>query len=148
MEIQYPDELLQSYFNLPIPECMIEFIIQKASSVIKCSPHPGNQSIQIMPSLPDFIRQLLLRVKVQSTVLVGAAVYLDRLKQKLPPGAKGMYCTTHRIFLASLIVASKYLCDTSLKNKHWAKYSSLSVQEINLMERQLLGLLVCTQPFR
>jgi PHO85 cyclin-1 len=53
-----------------------------------------------------------------------------------------MQCTRHRVFLATLIVASKYLNDVSLKNKHWRAYAVLfDLSEINLMEKQLLYLL-------
>lgn len=53
-----------------------------------------------------------------------------------------MHCTRHRVFLATLIVAAKYLNDSSPKNKHWARYASLfSLAEVSLMEKQLLYLL-------
>jgi len=80
---------------------------------------------------------------------MSSLVYLSRLQQRLPPVAKGMRCTVHRIFLASLILAAKNLNDSSPKNKHWARYSSVkgyegfgfSITEVNLMEKQLLFLL-------
>ena len=54
-----------------------------------------------------------------------------------------MACTRHRVFLATLIVASKYLNDSAPKNKHWAEYAGgmFEPSEINLMEKQLLYLL-------
>jgi hypothetical protein len=80
---------------------------------------------------------------------MSSLVYLGRLQARLPPVAKGMRCTVHRIFLASLILAAKNLNDSSPKNKHWARYTAVkgyegfgfSLPEVNLMERQLLFLL-------
>ena len=80
---------------------------------------------------------------------MSSLVYLDRLRQRLPPVAKGMRCTVHRILLAALILAAKNLNDSSPKNKHWARYSCVrgydgfgfSLTEVNLMEKQLLFLL-------
>ena len=72
--------------------------------------------------------------------------YLARLRSKIPPTASGRYCTAHRIFLACLILSSKFVNDLSPKNRKWAIYSqtenfSLDIMEVNLMERQLLSLL-------
>ncbi|KAK3316032.1 hypothetical protein B0H66DRAFT_478499 [Apodospora peruviana] len=103
-----------------------------------------------IPSLEEFITHLVTSSNVQVPTLMSTLVYLNRLKSRLQPMAKGLRCTTHRIFLAALILAAKYLNDSSPKNKHWASYSVVSNSaytfgfsrtEVNLMEKQLLFLL-------
>jgi hypothetical protein len=102
-----------------------------------------------LPTIEEFIASLVARSQVQVPTLMSSLVYLNRLRARLPPVAKGMRCTVHRIFLASLILAAKNLNDSSPKNKHWARYTvvkgyegfGFSLPEVNLMERQLLFLL-------
>ncbi|KAJ1801125.1 PHO85 cyclin-1 [Coemansia sp. RSA 2399] len=103
---------------------------------------PGAGTLTNIPPLDVFITNLVLRSRVQAGTLICTLVYLQRLHHRLPKEARGMECTCHRIFLASLIVAGKYLNDASPKNKYWARYSTMfTVAEVNLMEKQLLFLL-------
>ncbi|ORX91809.1 hypothetical protein K493DRAFT_190934, partial [Basidiobolus meristosporus CBS 931.73] len=71
-----------------------------------------------------------------------ALLYLIRLKE-LRPTCKGGYGSGHRLFLASLVLANKYLQDGAYHNKTWYKVIEgvYSLNEINQMERELLGLL-------
>lgn len=154
-------EALSHFIYLPVSSDMISYLAIKASEVIRCegvpvlsrdlppSPPSTPPTEAPLPSVEDFIKSLVERSSVQVPTLMTSLVYLDRLQQRLPPMAKGMRCTTHRIFLAALILAAKNLNDSSPKNKHWARYTAVkgyegfgfSLVEVNLMEKQLLGLL-------
>ncbi|EQL02178.1 hypothetical protein G6O67_008095 [Ophiocordyceps sinensis] len=158
---------LEHFVYQPVSRDMISYLADAAHNVINCdatlmpsknqalpptpprSPEPGAQD-DGLPTLDAFITQLVVSSNVQVPTLMSTLVYLTRLKAKLQPMARGLRCTTHRIFLASLILAAKYLNDSSPKNKHWANYTHMSSDlysfgftrtEVNLMEKQLLFLL-------
>ncbi|ORY45193.1 hypothetical protein BCR33DRAFT_697317 [Rhizoclosmatium globosum] len=97
----------------------------------------------VLPPLPQFVAVLAARAKVPQNTLLCALVLVRRLAAKIRQPAKGLPCSRHRIFLASLIIAVKYNTDAPIKNKSWVPLAGnmFSIQEINLMERQLLSLL-------
>ena len=159
---------LDYFIQLPVSADMISYLAQKATQVIRCEQAPQlNKNLPPtppttppqhtaqfareapLPTVEAFITSIVERSHVQVPTLMTSLVYLSRLKSRLPPVAKGMRCTVHRIFLASLILAAKNLNDSSPKNKHWARYTAVrgfenfgfSITEVNLMEKQLLFLL-------
>ena len=135
---------------------MISCLAREASRVVPSiskddfSKRDSNSTLDQRPSdippLAQFISHIVVQSKVQVPTLMTTLVYLARLRSKIPPTASSRYCTAHRIFLACLILSSKFVNDLSPKNRKWAIYSqtenfSLDIIEVNLMERQLLSLL-------
>jgi len=66
-----------------------------------------------LPELVYFINKLCVRSHINCHVAIIALIYLHRCKRVLPKGAVGNPDTAHRIFLASVLTASKFLHDTT-----------------------------------
>lgn len=156
---------LDYFVQTPVTREMVTYLARVSSDVIRCDQAarvagdlptppttPPNGQASQDPNLPPveaFITSIVQQSHVQVPTLMPVLVYLARLRSRLPPVAQGIPSTVHRIFLAALILAAKNLNDSSPKNKHWARYTtvpgypnfSFSNTEVNLMEKQLLYLL-------
>jgi len=91
------------------------------------------------PVLRKFIAELLLRSKASYSTVYLSLLYLFRLKPTL--GATLGQYPSQNMFLAALVLASKFLQDSCYSNRSWAKLTGIPATEITLMERLLLRLL-------
>ncbi|GAA6014504.1 hypothetical protein JCM10207_001629 [Rhodosporidiobolus poonsookiae] len=145
------DPALLKLMRSQLTNAMVSAIAEKTVESVKCRPPPSPmptppltpgsepQPGDPLPPLEHFIKSIVRKSKCHVPTLLCTLVYLDRLKERLPGHARGCYTTRHRVFLATLIVAAKYLNDSSPQNKHWVRYSVyFTPAEVNLMERQLL----------
>jgi hypothetical protein len=98
--------------------------------------------------LKTFIQETLRRSKTSYSTLQVALYYLVLLKAHLPKadftqeqpkgdGCRAMQCG-RRMFLAALILASKYLQDRNYSTRAWSKISGLRTVEINQNEVEYL----------
>ncbi|AET39012.1 Pcl1p Ecym_3535 [Eremothecium cymbalariae DBVPG len=156
---------LQILFKAPVTEDMIKFLTTATLNVIPCgtsegryprykypsplqSPTKGKvrkaceKQWSGLPSLTTFIAKIVRYTNVYTATLLTTVVYLNKLKKVLPKDATGIPSTSHRIFLACLILSAKFHNDSSPLNKHWTEYTDglFTIQDVNLMERQLLKL--------
>jgi flagellar biosynthesis/type III secretory pathway chaperone len=132
-------EALKIFSKQPVSSEMVNFLVETTNSIIQI------KTIDCQPavSLKTFILNLIKYSNVQTPTLMATLYYLNKLRNLLPANAVGIETTRHRIFLSSLILSAKSLNDSSPLNKHWQKYTNnlLSLRDINLAEKELIGLL-------
>lgn len=113
-----------------------------------CSNTSPTRQAAVVP-LRTFIQEVLKRSRTTYSTLQTALFYLFRsrpaitayLRQAQQDKWEGAYISCgRRMFLASLVVASKFVQDKTYRNSAWAKIAGLPVAEINAAERIFLGL--------
>lgn len=139
-------EALYTFLNSNITSEMVKYLVATTTSIISVQDQQPTDTHEIRtetsptPSLYEFINGLIRHSHVQVTTLVSCLVYLNRLKQVIPPNSVGMATTHHRIFLGSMLIAAKYTNDSSPMNKHWTDYTDglLTLREVNALEIEMI----------
>ncbi|KAK7436557.1 hypothetical protein VKT23_019111 [Stygiomarasmius scandens] len=84
-----------------------------------------------------FVKSVLRKAEVTNPVAFVATVYINRIKFCIQIAQEEF--ALERVFLGALVVASKYLNDSTLKNCHWAICTRVFNNcDINLIEREFL----------
>lgn len=100
-----------------------------------------------IPPLPSFVESVIREFCIDVTTLVVTVIYLRRLQSHYSGKRPISYpSTAHRIFLASAMMAFKYLDDDAHNNREWTGYIFVpeyeefwfSLPQVNTMETQLL----------
>lgn len=100
-----------------------------------------------IPSLPCFIESVVRESSVDVSTLAVTVIYLRRLQSHLfSKPSKDYPSTAHRIFLAAVMMAFKYLDGNAPKSRKWAhcifvpEYDEFwfPISQINVMEMELL----------
>jgi hypothetical protein len=123
---------------------MVEVIWQLSEPKSRCENASGRG---VLP-LRMFIQETLRRSRTSYSTLQVALYYLILIKPHLPkhdftmsqpedPSLRALQCG-RRMFLAALILASKYLQDRNDSARAWSKISGLKVCEINTNEMAFL----------
>ncbi|KAI9470969.1 MAG: cyclin-domain-containing protein [Benjaminiella poitrasii] len=113
----------------------------------------ANHNSNVVP-LRTFIQEVLKRSRTTYSTLQTALFYLFRSKQDIQlhlakmqqPNMTSRWEDAYiscgrRMFLASLVIASKFVQDKTYRNSAWAKIAGLSVQEVNAAERIFLNMI-------
>lgn len=124
---------------------MVEVIWPLSVAPTHCRPNASG-----VLSLRRFIEETLRRSRTSYSTLQVALYYLILIMPLVPkanstreqrvdmPSMRSLQCG-RRMFLAALILASKYLQDRNYSAKAWSKMSGLKVDEINANERAFLS---------
>ncbi|KAI8934827.1 hypothetical protein NX059_008508 [Plenodomus lindquistii] len=123
---------------------MVEVIWQLSEPKSRCENASGRG---VLP-LRTFIQETLRRSRTSYSTLQVALYYLILIKPHLPKhdftmsqpedaSLRALQCG-RRMFLAALILASKYLQDRNYSARAWSKISGLKVCEINTNEMAFL----------
>ncbi|KAI8643031.1 hypothetical protein BD408DRAFT_343096 [Parasitella parasitica] len=99
------------YDYRPLPTVLTDFFAFKLCDFLPTRPLPIG-SIRTTPELVYFILKITSQARISCHIAVVALIYIERCKAALPKNAIGDQDTNHRIFVASLLVASKYLHGT------------------------------------
>ena len=131
------------------------FHIETASSVIDAiwGPSIESNNMKVVPTT-QFVREILKRSKSTYSTLQTALYYIFRIKSTVTdhiirrnasPVTQAspqdcIFCG-RRMFLAAVMVASKFLQDKTYRNSAWAKISGLTTSEITYSEMAFLQLI-------
>lgn len=92
-------------------------------------------------SIQKYLMRLSATFRCSDATFIAALVVVDRLLEydggRLPLTMQNV----HRVFLASLVVATKYHEDLVYSNSHYAKAGGVHLREVNRLERVLLAAL-------
>lgn len=119
-------------------------------SILSCTRENSLGKDQNLIGLRVFVQEVLRRSKTSYSTLQVALYYLVLIQSCIPkhdftmeqaedsPSCRAMQCG-RRMFLAALILASKYLQDRNFSARAWSKISGLKTYEINTNEMAFLA---------
>ncbi|EGX53982.1 hypothetical protein AOL_s00004g641 [Orbilia oligospora ATCC 24927] len=142
--VRQADRKVNFVDNLVDTAAQIVEAIWPSSMQKPCEPSLG----RVLP-LRTFIQETLRRSRTSYSTLQVALYYLFVIRAFIPideaalhlsescPDARALQCG-RRMFLAALILASKYLQDRNYSARAWSKISGLNITEINTNELAFL----------
>ncbi|KAI7898682.1 uncharacterized protein BX663DRAFT_523724 [Cokeromyces recurvatus] len=125
----YSNGIMKDTIYHPLPTILTDFFAIKLHDLIRIRPLPIG-SKRTAPELMYFILKITTQARISCHIAIVALIYIERCKAVLPKNAIGDQDTIHRIFIASLLVASKYLHGTCWAHSQQLSDSVLAEDEI------------------
>lgn len=88
-------------------------------------------------TIRDYVQRISRYSQCNAQCFIIALIYIDRLIQR-NPAFLVTELNVHRLFITSIVAASKYSNDFFLKNSFYAKVGGISASELNDLELEFL----------
>jgi hypothetical protein len=137
-------ELLHIKLSQPVIEYVVDCVVETVDYAMnRPSSSAGRHRTsrkRETAAFTTFVTDVLSRAEVTMPVILASLVYVDRAKPHLHIALEEWAC--ERVFLGAVMLASKYLNDSTLKNVHWALCTGVfGKRDVGRIERELLDVL-------
>ncbi|KAG6376406.1 hypothetical protein JVT61DRAFT_2391 [Boletus reticuloceps] len=137
-------ELLDIKLSRPVLEYIIDCVVDTVDYAIG-RPSSSRRGRALSrrsehAAFATFVTSVLSRAEVTIPTILVSLVYIDRAKPHLQIALEEWAC--ERVFLGAVMVASKYLNDSTLKNVHWALCTGVfGKRDVGRIEREFLDVI-------
>ncbi|KAF5358023.1 hypothetical protein D9756_001210 [Leucocoprinus leucothites] len=138
-------ELTNIKVSRPVIEYLVDCVVETVDYAMG-RPSPSTSRGRSRGRRPEhakfttFVKNVIERAEITIQTLLVTLVYIDRAKPHLHIALEEW--ALERVFLGAIIVASKYLNDSTLKNVHWALCTGVfGKRDVGRIEREYLDVL-------
>ncbi|KAG6918828.1 hypothetical protein DXG01_011233 [Tephrocybe rancida] len=136
-------ELIDLKITRPVIDYIVDCVVDTVDFAMGRPSSSRGRSAARRPEhvkFTTFVTNIITRAEVTTPTLLAALVYIDRAKPHLHIALEEW--ALERVFLGAIIVASKYLNDSTLKNVHWALCTGVfGKRDVGRIEREFLDVL-------
>ncbi|GLB34563.1 putative cyclin [Lyophyllum shimeji] len=136
-------ELIELKMSRPIIEYVVDCVVDTVDFAMGRPSSTHGRPVSRRPEhakFTNFVSNIITRAEVSTPTVLASLVYIDRAKPHLHIALEEW--ALERVFLGALIVASKYLNDSTLKNVHWALCTGVfGKRDVGRIEREFLDVL-------
>ncbi|KAF5333745.1 hypothetical protein D9757_000023 [Collybiopsis confluens] len=135
--------VLLTLVDVKLSKPLVDYVAQCTADTVDYAM--GRSPVRARPrphlkKFTTFVTNVLLRAEVTTPVVLATLAYIDRAKPHLQIALEDW--ALERVFLGALIIASKYLNDSTLKNVHWALCTGVfGKRDVGRIEREFLDVL-------
>ncbi|KAF9462688.1 hypothetical protein BDZ94DRAFT_1322343 [Collybia nuda] len=136
-------ELIDIKVSRPVIDYVVDCVAETVDYAMGRPTSSRGRSTSRRPEhekFTTFVNNVITRAEITTPTILASLVYINRAKPHLHIALEEW--ALERVFLGALIVASKYLNDSTLKNVHWALCTGVfGKRDVGRIEREFLDVL-------